>query len=55
MSAGRNKYLNIKPMEPCALGSNQPLKMSTRILLGVRKGDDLTTFIVRNAEMIQEP
>jgi hypothetical protein len=24
------------PTEPCALGSTQPLKMSTRILLGVK-------------------
>ena len=36
---------------PCALGSTQPLKMSTRIFLGetrpVRKGDDLTTFMFR--------
>ena len=33
---------------PCALGSTQPLKMSTRIFLGVKMaGDDLTTFMCR--------
>ena len=36
---------------PCALGSTQPLKMSTRIFLGVktavRKGDSLTNFMCR--------
>jgi hypothetical protein len=30
------------PTEPCALGSTQPLEMSTRILLGVK-----TTGVVR--------
>jgi hypothetical protein len=44
-------------MEPCALGSTQPLKMSTKILLGVktpvRNGDNLTTFIVLKVEKIR--
>jgi hypothetical protein len=46
------------PTEPCAPGSTQPLKMSYRILLGVktapvRKGEDLTTFIVSKVEKIR--
>jgi hypothetical protein len=43
------------------MGSTQPLKMNTRNTPGgeggrsVRKGDDLTTFIMPKVEKIQEP
>jgi hypothetical protein len=43
-------------MEPYALGSTQTLKISTRILLGVKTaGDDITTFIVPKVKKIHEP
>jgi hypothetical protein len=45
------------PTEPCALGSIHRLKTSTRKTGGyrqpVRKGDDLTTFIVPKVEKIR--